>query len=81
MKTIETLRSHAAARLEHRVGRRLRSRFRGRLPEALIHRALAEAREAAEYSGWAVLVLPVLAEEIVSRLTVFADSPALVCAA
>lgn len=68
MKTTESLRLHAAARLDRKVSHRLLTRFGRKLPEVLIQRALVEAREAASETGWPLLVFPLLAEETVARL-------------
>ncbi len=70
MNTTETLRAKAIARLDRRVTMRLLGRFRAHLPEALVQRALVEAREEAIQSGWPLLVFPLLAEEIVRRMVV-----------
>ena len=81
MQTLDTLRAKALERLEQRVTRHLLGRFRRHVPEVLILRAVAEAREAADRSGWTLLALPILAEEMAARLKVFAESPAYACAA
>jgi hypothetical protein len=81
MNATETLHTNVIAKLERRVAKRLVAKFRTMLPEALIHRAIFEAREMARRSGWPVLVFPVLAEETVSRLTCVIDTATLACAA
>jgi len=58
--------------------RRFADEFSGRLPLALIRRAVEEADVLARATGYPHLVLPVLAEETVRRVsdTTYAEEPA-----
>ena len=58
--------------------RRFSEEFSGRLPLALIRRAVEEADELAQSTGYPHLVLPLLAEETVRRVSNFSysDEPA-----
>jgi hypothetical protein len=73
MNTAETTLYKAAAKLDRRVSARLTSRFRRLMPEVLIRRALIEAREAAQETGWPLLAFPILAEELVARVAAAAS--------
>ena len=75
MKTTKSTPAAAAGSLYRRVAHRLLSRFRGRLPVALIDRALAEVRQRAEAAGWPLLVFPLLAEETVAQLARVSEEP------
>lgn len=54
--------------MDRRVTARLLGKYRSHLPEALVQRALVEAREAATQTEWPLLVFPILAEEVVARM-------------
>lgn len=58
--------------------RRFSDEFSGRLPLALIRRAVEEADALARATGYPHLVLPVLAEETVRRVsdTTYSEAPA-----
>ncbi len=68
MKTTEILRLESSIRLDRNVSREILSKYRGQVPESLLHRALAEARDHAWSTGWPMLVFPLLAEEAVSHV-------------
>jgi hypothetical protein len=54
--------------LKKSIHRTISLRWGGTLPEVLIRRAMEEATEAAEVTGFPLLVFPLLAEEIVERV-------------
>ena len=65
-------------KVKNALVRRLSEEFSGRLPLALIRRAVEEADELAHSTGYPHLVLPLLAEETVRRVSNFSysDEPA-----
>jgi hypothetical protein len=66
------------AQVKKSLVRRLSHDFSDRLPVALIRRAIDEAEELAHSTGFPHLVLPLLAEETVRRVSLmaFADESA-----
>lgn len=57
------------------VTRQLTRRFETRLPIAVIRRGVDEAEQIAQRTGFPHLVFPVLAEEIVGRVSHFLSGP------